>query len=266
MGNHIQLTFTDLQPEQQEVLIAHLAEAGFEGFEETAHLLKAFIPEEKFDAVLLRELVFKYQLDYTQKRIKSQNWNALWEKNFQPVVIDNFVAIRANFHAPVKNVEYEIIITPKMSFGTGHHATTVMMIRQMREINFEEKTVFDFGTGTGVLAILGEKLMAIDSDEWSIANTKENIERNNCDKITVLKASSPAGKNKYDIILANINKNIILGHFPSLIHNLAPEGTLLLSGLLEKDEREILAVADKSRVMLTKRRVQDNWISLRFNR
>ncbi|MBK6935571.1 MAG: 50S ribosomal protein L11 methyltransferase [Chitinophagaceae bacterium] len=185
MNNYIQITFTNLQPEQADMLIAQLSEAGFDGFEEGENLLKAFIPENDYNKFLLKELTYKYRLQYAEQVIPEQNWNALWESNFQPVVVDDFVGVRACFHEPISSVEYEIGITPKMSFGTGHHATTYMMMQQMRNIPFLGKSVFDFGTGTGVLAILAEKLgaasvFAIDNDDWSIENARENCQFNNC--------------------------------------------------------------------------------------
>lgn len=277
MSNHIQITFADLQPEQQDVLIAHLAEAGYEGFvqgdsfsDENDLSLKAFIPENKYDKELLQELAFKYQLDFSEQLIPEQNWNISWESNFQPVVVDEFVAIRAGFHEPVTGVEHEIIITPKMSFGTGHHATTSMMIRQMRNIDFTGKTVFDFGTGTGILAVLAEKLgakevFAIDNDDWSIDNAAENIEKNHCKKIKLLKADQLTGGGKYDIILANINKNVIMENFSALFAHLAPGGILLLSGLLATDEEDILQITAAHTLKLSAKNEQNNWICLRFS-
>lgn len=269
MTNHIQITFPGLQPEQQDLLIAHLAEAGYEGFEENDQELKAFIQEERFDRTLLQELAFKYQLDFSEELIPEQNWNSSWESSFQPVIVDDFVAIRAGFHEPVKGVEQEIIITPKMSFGTGHHATTSMMVQQMRDIDFKGKTVFDFGTGTGILAILAEKLgaktiTAIDNDDWSMANAAENMEKNNCRKIRLEKHDRITGEEKYDILLANINKNVILENFSALFGHLAPGGTLLLSGLLTTDEEDIIQKAGSFHLKLSARMEQNNWICLRF--
>ena len=196
MPDYIQITFSDLQPEQKDILIAQLSDAGFDGFEETEIGLEAFIRSKEFDKSLLDEIAFKYQLFYKVSVIKNTNWNLVWETNFAPIIIGNFVSIRADFHEPVKNVEFEIIITPKMSFGTGHHATTYMMIEQMREIDFKEKTVLDFGTGTGILSLLAEKLgareiIAADNDDWSIENAGENIKRNHSSKVTILKTSTP---------------------------------------------------------------------------
>jgi ribosomal protein L11 methyltransferase len=245
MPGHIQITFPNLQPEQQELLIAHLFEAGFEGFEQNENDLKAFIPQEAYDKKLLEELTFKYHLIFSEQIIPEQNWNAKWESGFQPVIVDDFVAIRADFHKQIPGIKHEIIITPKMSFGTGHHATTYMMVQRMKQIDFNGKTVFDFGTGTGILAILAEKLgaievVAIDNDDWSITNAAENFERNKCGKIKLGKDDSPHGDKRFDIILANINKNVILEHFALLIKQLKTKGILLLSGLLEKDEKDIL--------------------------
>src|SRR5205809_7074705 len=142
--------------------------------------------------------------------IAEQNWNSIWEENFQPVIIQNAVAIRAHFHQPITTVQHEIIITPKMSFGTGHHATTYLMLEQMTSIDFAGKSVLDYGTGTGVLSIYAEKLgaaaiTAIDNDEWSINNAAENIQQNNCKKINLALGNKPPAKHIYQVELANIN-------------------------------------------------------------
>jgi ribosomal protein L11 methyltransferase len=270
MPHHIQITFYDLQPEQQDVLIAHLAEAGYDGFEQNDTELKAFIPESQYDKALLHELAFKYQVQYTEEHIAAQNWNALWESNFQPVVVDDFVGIRADFHLPVQNVQHEIIITPKMSFGTGHHATTYMMLQHMRDIDFRDKKVFDFGTGTGVLAILAEKsgaayILAIDNDDWSIENAIENCQRNHCRNVKLQKSDDAATGDEFDIILANINKNIILENLEILTSQLKKGGVMLLSGLLSDDEAEIMSAIQPFSLQQGKTRLQNNWISLRFN-
>ncbi|MBC7872654.1 MAG: 50S ribosomal protein L11 methyltransferase [Ferruginibacter sp.] len=269
MNNFIQISFQSIPPEQQEILIAHLAEAGYEGFEESDTGLKAFVSEKNYDKELLCEITFKYQISFNEQVIPETNWNAVWESNFQPVIVDDFVAIRADFHEPITGVEREIIITPKMSFGTGHHATTFMMIREMREIDFTGKTVFDFGTGTGILAILAEKLgaekiLAADNDDWSIANATENAIKNNCSKIEVKKMITLLHNDKYDVVLANINKNVIVDNFSSLVKLLAPEGILLLSGLLEEDEPEMMEVAGKFPLLFREKTTRNNWMTLRF--
>jgi ribosomal protein L11 methyltransferase len=270
VSHFIQISFTDLQPEQRDILIAQLADAGYEGFEETENGLDAFINKKEFDKTLLEEISFKYQLPYKKKAIENVNWNQVWESNFQPVIIKDFVAVRADFHDPINEAEHEIIITPKMSFGTGHHATTYMMIEQMKAIDFRGKIVFDFGTGTGILAILAEKLgagkiLAIDNDDWSIENAVENSKTNHCRMVSVKKASSAPAEITFDIILANINKKTILENLTSLRNQLADSGILLISGMLEEDKEEILMAASGLKIRLEKELIRNNWICLRFH-
>lgn len=269
MVNYIQVSFAGIEPEQADILIARLAEAGYDGFEETDKELKAFIHEQHFDKAFLQELAYKYQLPFSTEHIPGQNWNQLWESNFQPVVVDDFVVVRADFHEPVAGVEHEIVITPKMSFGTGHHATTFMMLQQMRNLDFTGKKVFDFGTGTAVLAILAEKLgaaevMAVDNDEWSIANAAENLHRNNCTKVQLKKADSALLNENFDRILANINKNVILDNFETLVKQLVPGGTILFSGLLKEDEEEIKQKAIAQALAPAGSFLKDNWLCLKF--
>lgn len=263
--NSIQISI-EANEEEQEILISQLSDLGAEGFEQTDGYLLAYFNENIFKSYEINELLKGYS--FTTDTIKEKNWNEVWESNFQPVIVDDFCAIRAEFHESIKNVEHEIIITPKMSFGTGHHATTYMMIEQMRVIDFRNKTVFDFGTGTGILAILAEKLgaakiTAIDVDDWSISNGKENIERNNCSRISV-NLSSQIPDKKFDVILANINRNVILNYLPQLNSCLNENGCLLLSGLLSSDEKDILEAVNKEKLMLSKRIERNNWISLAF--
>ncbi len=257
-------------PDQQELLIAQLSELDYEGFEQGDQELKAFVPEGYYDPGVMKELAFKYQLSFTEEKIKSRNWNELWETNFQPVIVDDFAAIRADFHPAIENVEHEIIITPKMSFGTGHHATTYMMVQQMRSIDFDKKKVLDFGTGTGILAILAEKkgaseIKAIDNDEWSIENAAENIARNNCSHIVLENAEVVPSGQRYDIILANINKHVIVNNFQLLSEQLNEMGILLLSGLLAEDEADIINEAGKYALKAGEKTTRGNWLSIRFS-
>lgn len=270
MNDFVQVTFAGIQPDLQELLIACLSEAGYTGFEQQENELKAFIPGESFDKLFLHELSNQYQLSFTEDRIPSQNWNALWESSFQPVIMEDFVAIRASFHDPVPTVKHEIVITPKMSFGTGHHATTYMMIKHMQRIDFKNKTILDFGTGTGVLAILAEKLgaqhiVAVDNDDWSIENATENIRQNNCGHIEIIKAECIKGLGSFDIILANINRNVILDNLADLSAQLKQNGTLLLSGILKEDKGDILNVAVKYDLELQHEEELNNWLSLNLS-
>ena len=270
MADYIQIEYQNISAEQSDLLIAQLSEIGFDGFEEEKKNLKAFIPTNDFIEAAVKEIAASHNLSFTQSSIEETNWNAVWESNFQPVVVDDFVGIRADFHEPLSGLEHEIVITPKMSFGTGHHATTFMMIQQMREIDFVSKSVFDFGTGTGILAILAEKLgaakvFAVDYDEWSIENAAENLNRNNCSKFELKKADNAAGEKQYDIILANINKNVIVDNFSSLVKQLASTGILLLSGLLETDETDILNEAVKYPLIFNHKIGMNKWMAIRFS-
>jgi ribosomal protein L11 methyltransferase len=267
---YIKLSFSEITEEQTQILIALLSEHQYIGFEEVlSGGLSAYIAEDDFDKQLIEEIAINIKVRFIISKEEEKNWNEVWEANFPPVVVDDFVAIRAHFHEPLKDVQHEIVITPKMSFGTGHHATTYMMIQRMREIDFSDKTVLDFGTGTGILAILSEKLgakwiVALDNDDWSINNAKENIKKNECKKITVFKNDGPTN-GYFDIILANINKNIILDHLPRLKRQLTESGFLLLSGILAEDEK---AVMEKSKELgfnntITVKR--EHWISLLMN-
>ncbi|MFZ4057503.1 MAG: 50S ribosomal protein L11 methyltransferase, partial [Ferruginibacter sp.] len=200
MMNYYEFDFDGVDQELNDQLIALLSNQGFEGFEEEEGTLLAFIAIDKFDENLFHETIAHFpQLSYTQTEIEQVNWNQQWEQGFQPVQVGSFAAVRAHFHAAIPEVKYDIVITPKMSFGTGHHPTTYLMMQQMESIDFKNKSVFDFGTGTGVLAILAEKLgaasvLAIDNDEWSINNSKENVAMNHCSAITLALGDCPPEK------------------------------------------------------------------------
>lgn len=260
---HIQLQII-ANEHQQEELIALLDDFNPAGYEQTDENLHAYFEEDGFDEMAVKEVLSGYT--YTLTLLDEQNWNALWEQNFQPVVVEDFCAVRAHFHQPINGVEHEIIITPKMSFGTGHHATTYMMMAQMQDINFKDKTVFDFGTGTGILAILAEKLgaekiTAIDVDDWSIENTKENSEQNGCSRILV-SLSSQLPTVQFDIILANINRNVLLDYMHGLAAISKKQGVVLLSGLLLADEDVIMQAATAHGFQLRKKLDRNGWISL----
>ena len=243
--NYISFLFHPETNDQSEQLIAILSNLGFEGFEEDGETLKAFVPEANFDKDAFNELIDRFpSFTYQKEVIEPVNWNAQWESGFEPVTVDGLAVVRANFHDAIPGVKYDIIITPKMSFGTGHHATTYLMMQQMGKLDFNNTSVFDFGTGTGVLAILAEKMGAsavdaIDNDEWSIENGKENIEANGCTRINIYKAEQISPSRTYDIILANINLNVILASLPA-IANISKAGSIVLvSGFLKENEAEM---------------------------
>jgi ribosomal protein L11 methyltransferase len=270
MTNYIHLKFQHLSKEQQEILIALLSELGFEGFEEGTGYLSAFIPESQWHPQLLDEITIgEGPLTYTTEVIAPRNWNEEWEKNFDPVVVHDFCAVRAHFHQPINQVQYEVIITPKMSFGTGHHATTFMMIEFMQQLSFAGKTVLDFGTGTGVLAILAEKqgaqaITAIDNDDWSIDNAAENIAINNATKIVLEKAHDLNKFNLFNIILANINKHVLIANMASIKQHLTNEGVVIMSGLLAGDKTDIEHVAMQHNLKIVAQKQQNNWIALQL--
>jgi ribosomal protein L11 methyltransferase len=229
-----------LPQEQQEILIALLANEGYYGFEEEEDSLSAFIGEKEFKKDAFEQLVGPFTRDYIITKLEEQNWNAKWEEDFKPIIVDDKVAIRAHFHEAFPQIQHEILITPKMSFGTGHHATTHLVIQQMLKLDLNNKSILDFGTGTGILAILAEKLggssiLAIDNDDWSIENANENIKANNCNEILVEKASTIAPGKVYDVVIANINLNVISDNFGSITNATSNGGDLILSGFLSED-------------------------------
>lgn len=255
----------------REMLIAELEAAGFEGFVEDNTELQAFINKELYKEEELKEIAAQYEVNYTLSEIAQQNWNAEWESGFSPVTVDGFCTIRADFHEPDTTVLHDIIITPKMSFGTGHHATTQLMVQTMKDIDHKDKKVLDFGTGTGVLAILAEKLgatsiMAIDNDEWSYENTLENIERNSAVGIEVRKGSLEVVEGEtYDIILANINRHILIQCMQDMKNMLKVDGMVLMSGILVEDEGIVTSEAAKAGLLLKSKLMQDNWLCLSFS-
>ena len=261
----IDIQVTSIQ--QSEIVIAELSEKGFHGFQENNNNLSAFVNENLFDEHLLQALFSPLNLSYTKKIIADRNWNQKWETEFRPVVIGSFVAVRAAFHSPIKEVEHEIIITPKMSFGTGHHATTYLMLQQMKEIDFKNKSVLDFGTGTGILAILANKLgahvvTAIDNDEWSIENAKENIENNDCKNISLIQNDSISGLGPFDIILANINLNIIKDNITGLKRACHSLTKILLSGFLLSDESELKRIFSFNALQIKNLQQKEGWICI----
>jgi ribosomal protein L11 methyltransferase len=239
MSNTLQYTFEQLPAGLEDILVAELTEAGFAGFESIENGMHAFVPEADLNKELFAGILNRYQLQPAEQVIPEQNWNAAWESSFDPVQVDDFCVIRAHFHQPVAGVRYDIVITPKMSFGTGHHATTYMMIDAMRGIDFTGKTVCDFGTGTGILAILAQKLgaahiTALDNDDWSIENAAENVANNHGAAIELKKAFVLTGGG-YQVVLANINLHVLLDNMKAFETAMVPGGVLLLSGILEEN-------------------------------
>ncbi|HLP20674.1 MAG TPA: 50S ribosomal protein L11 methyltransferase [Chitinophagales bacterium] len=257
---------------ERDWLISILGDHHFEGFEETNDSLKAYAPADKVTEIMVRELLYDNEMqkvEFTHQPLEDKNWNEEWEKNFEPVVIADRVAIRAPFHPPIK-ADYEIIIEPKMSFGTGHHATTASMVQGMLKEEIKGKTVLDFGSGTGVLAILAEKLgsthiVAIDNEEWAYNNCLENVERNNCVCIKTIKGDDTfVFSEKFEVILANINRNVILKNIAYWTTLLQPHAILMVSGILQADEKDILAEAKKNGLQLKDTIESNGWMAITF--
>lgn len=257
-----------------EIMMAELAELGFESFIETEDGLEAYIQEDIFDDLAVKNLIETYAertaISYSFKQMAKQNWNEEWEKNFQPISIGKDIYVRADFHEPQDSYRYEIIITPKMSFGTGHHETTSMVMEHQLNIPHENKKVLDVGTGTGILAVLAEKLgasyvSAFDIDEWSVENTTENIGLNNTNKIEVrLGTIEDEPKDKYDIVLANINRNILLQQIPIYATFMAEGASLVISGFYESDIADIQVVAEKAGLKKVGQLSKNQWASVVF--
>ena len=267
--NYTLVSFHPISEEQKNLLIAILPEFGFHGMEETEEGLKAYTIETDTDFEGLLTLSNQMGVEFQLETLEEENWNTTWESNFDPVVIPGKIQVRAHFHPPLDSVEHQILITPKMSFGTGHHPTTLMMMLAMLEIDFKGKRVIDFGTGTGILSILAEKLgaihiEAIDNDDWSINNVMENIGLNDTKSIQVIKASTLGLSTHADVVLANINKNVLLSHLPSYSKCMNTKGILLLSGFFETDTEDLILAALAENLVLKSKKIKDGWAMLFF--
>lgn len=258
-----------LQP-WSEILMAQLIEIGFDSFTEELDGILGYIPEESFNEYSLKSLPLmsspEVEISYTYQPMPNINWNEEWEKNFSPINIEEKVLIRAEFHEPRPDL-HEIIIQPKMSFGTGHHPTTHLMIQQMLDMDFTDKKVLDMGCGTSVLAIYAKQrganeVTAIDIDEWSVENSIENAERNSVQLNISQGTAESLGAESYDIILANINRNILISDIPTYVSVLKDKGQLLLSGLCFFDVEDILQVCNKQGLKLTHQQQREEWCSL----
>ncbi|RMA57829.1 50S ribosomal protein L11 methyltransferase [Ulvibacter antarcticus] len=267
-----QFTVNPLQP-GTEILIAELGYAGFESFVENEEGVKAYIQKDEWKKEMLNDIQIlaseEFTIDFTFSEIEQVNWNAEWEKNFEAIEVDGKCIVRAPFHEKA-NLPYEIVIEPKMSFGTGHHETTFMMLQHILENDFKDKHVLDMGCGTAVLAILAEmrganKLDAIDIDPWCFENSEENVERNNCKHITVgLGDASLLSEKKYDVIIANINRNILLNDMATYRACLEKGGELYLSGFYTEDLPIITECCNKLGFTYVDNKERNNWVAAKF--
>jgi ribosomal protein L11 methyltransferase len=272
--DYIEFDFT-ITPKESgtEILAAVLAEVGFESFVETDTGLLAYIPDSKYSPEAVENLDIlqnrEFSIQFSFKSIEDRNWNAEWEKNYNPVVIADKCCVRAPFHPKDETCKYDIIIEPKMSFGTAHHETTSLMIEQIMSLDLKGRIVLDMGCGTAVLAILASKMgassvTAIDNDEWAYNNSVENVERNCTENIEVIMGDAGSVKEMYDVIFANINRNILMHDIPEYVSHLKNSGIILLSGFYEADMPLIIDKAETSGINFLSSSVKNNWVVLKF--
>ena len=255
-----------------EMLIAQLGYVGFESFVEQDYGVTAYIQKQEWNSKILEDVFLlhsnEFNITFEHNEIAQTNWNEEWEKNFNPIQVDDLVSIRAPFHTnPL--LQFDIVIEPKMSFGTGHHETTHMMVQHLLALDLDTKKVLDMGCGTGILAIFAEMkgakpIDAIDIDSWCYENSLENIQRNNCNHITVYEGDASVLKEKYDVIIANINRNILLSDMKTYTDCLNENGVLLLSGFYKEDIAIIEDEVTKHGLTFEKMIQRNNWVALKY--
>ena len=264
-----------VNPDFADILTAELGELGFDAFVETADGFSAYITQDKYNQPALDETLNRYdnfvQVAYTVQKIERQNWNEEWERNFEPLFIGDQVSVRASFHEKPEHAKYDIVINPKMSFGTGHHETTTLMIENQLTLDHQGKRVLDMGCGTGILAIMAGELgaseiVAVEIEDWTVENARENSELNNYASIDVRlgDAETIDGEAPFDIILANINRNVLLDDMPAYKAVLKPAGWLLLSGFYTEDLPIIRERAASLELDFVSHREKHNWVSAVF--
>lgn len=264
-----------VQPVQpgNEILIAELGLLGFESFVEDESGMTAYIQKQDWTPGLEEEIDLlsnpEFEITFEVREVVQENWNETWEKNFHPITVDDLCTVRAPFH-PVPNTPYDLVIEPKMSFGTGHHETTHMMIRYLLHLPLEGKRVLDMGCGTAILAILASKrgasaVDAIDIDNWCYVNSLENAERNQCDNISVFEGDVSLLKDQqYEVIIANINRNILMDDIPAYVKCLSPDGVLLLSGFYEDDIPMLRSRCEEFGLKFLEMQEMNLWVALKF--
>lgn len=265
--NSTKLVFKLQSAEQGDILTALFSHLNMDGSEQNELEWIAYFPSKDFDEVEIQKIITPFALTYTKEIIEPQNWNALWESNFEPILINDQVGVRAHFHPPFENCQYDIEITPKMSFGTGHHETTRMMLQYVSELDCNNLRVFDFGCGTGVLAILAKLKSAgytagIDNDDWSVENAIENCTKNHCESIEISKNTLQDFESTFDLILANINLNVLLNTLPRLKEMLTYDGNLYLSGILDSDLTQMQEKINSLGFTIISSKQIKNWMAL----
>lgn len=276
-NTYIAYHFT-IEPKEigSEILIAQLEETAFESFEETEEGVSAYVQKDVWSENILNDIELlsnkNFKISYTTNEIEPVNWNEEWEKNFSPIDVDGICHVRAPFH-PVTNAKYEIVIEPKMSFGTGHHETTHMMIQHILELEVTNKKTIDMGCGTAILAILAEMkgahpIDAVDIDNWCYLNSIENAERNNCKHISVYEGDASWLKDgqNYDVFIANINRNILLNDMTTYVNCMNDNAVLLLSGFYTEDFEAINECCENLGLTFESKKERNNWLSLKYSK
>ena len=274
--NYTELRLT-VSPDYADILIAELAEVGFESFVETDEGLNAYITEPDFNEKAVRDVTAKYAdqtaIAYTVTSLEKRNWNAEWEQSYQPIEVGQTVRVRASFHESNPAFEYDLVINPKMSFGTGHHETTAMMLEHQLGIDHAGKSVLDVGSGTGILAVLAARMgaadvLAFDIEEWAVENAQENADLNDCPQMRVFQGTiaDVDPNSRFDIVLANINRNVLLAELPTYAAFVREGGYLLVSGFYEHDAVDIERKAKETGLRPVRDMVTNGWCSLVYQK
>jgi ribosomal protein L11 methyltransferase len=265
--NYIKLIFEKLSEDQMDMLTALFSDENIHGMEQMETDMLVYFSESDFNENYINELIAPFSFTYRKEITEHEHWNATWESNFEPITIGNLVGVRAHFHPKFENMQYDKEITPKMSFGTGHHESTQKMMEYQIETECENKSVFDFGCGTGVLAIFAKlkgasKVIGIDNDAWSVENAIENCQKNNCNDIQISINDIATIQGPFDIIEANINLNILLFYMNTLKELLMPTGDLFLSGILIEDIPTIEKALTPLNLVIVSSKQMKTWASL----
>lgn len=266
------VTFKGIPEDHKDLLMAEINFLTDLGIEEVDYsTIRTYFEEDNFSAETIQEVSDKYNALFEIESVVEENWNAQWEASITPIQVGEFCTIRASFHEKPENIQHDIIITPKMSFGTGHHATTFQVIEQMQQIDFRDTTVLDFGTGTGVLGILAAKMgakdiVAIDNDHWSIDNAAENAVENQVDWTLLQGSMEVAPEKEYHVILANVNLHILKAYASDLYKNLVTGGDIIISGILATDIEELTVSFEAEGFKHYFTSVKDNWVMMHWKK
>ncbi len=275
--NYIELSL-EIDPEYVEILIAELAEIDYESFVETDEGINAYIEEPRFDQVALHEVIAKYEgqtaIAFSVKTLEKENWNKEWESNYETIEVKDRVRVRASFHEPDPSFPYELLINPKMSFGTGHHETTWLVMAEQLSLPHEGADLMDVGSGTGILGILGKKLgatavLAFDIEEWAVENAKENVALNNVSEgfeVFLGTIGDVDERKRFDGILANINRNILLQEMESYSKHLKEGGWMVISGFYQADAPGLIALGEQLGLKLLRTNVRNDWAAVSFTK